>query len=159
MKRFSVVVGSLLMGSVLWAAPGDFGYQGFGFRVGVSVDPDQVYGGIHWDIGSSSSSIHIRPNLELGVGDDELLLAANGEVLYYFKQQGEWIPYAGGALSINFIDRDKPKQFEDDSDVELGFYAVGGLDTALKGNRRLLLEAKLGFSDSPDLKIGIGWTF
>lgn len=159
MKRFLISIALCLAVSPLWAEPGDFRFQGFGIRAGVSVDPDQFYGGVHWDIGSPSSGVRIRPNLELGFGDDVVLLAANGEVDYYFKQQGDWFPYAGGAVGINFIDRDKPKPFQDDDDVETGFYGVGGLETTLKNQRRFLLELKIGFSDSPDLKLGVGWTF
>jgi hypothetical protein len=159
MKRFLVVFGSLLLASTALVSAQDFGYQGFGLRVGLSVDPDQAYGGIHWDIGSPSSNLRIRPNLELGFGDDAILLAANGEVDWYFRQQGDWLPYAGGALSINFIKVDDLPPQADDSEVELGGYVVGGLETLLQADRKFLMEVKIGFSDSPDFKFGVGWTF
>lgn len=159
MKRVLVVFAALLAAPAAFAAAQDFGYQGFGFRVGLSVDPDQAYAGVHWDIGSPSSNLRIRPNLELGFGDDVTLLAANGEVDWYFRQQGDWLPYAGGALSLNFIKLQDVPAWVDDSDVDLGGYVLGGLETPLQGDRKFLMEVKIGFSDSPDLKVGVGWTF
>jgi hypothetical protein len=159
MKRYLVIFACLVLASSAWAAAQDFGYQGFGFRVGVSVDPDQGYGGVHWDFGSPTSSLRIRPNIEVGFGDDTTLIAANGEVDWYFRQQGDWLPYAGGAFSINYIELDDAPPQVDDSDVELGGYVVGGLETLLSADRKFLIEAKIGFSDSPDFKFGVGWTF
>ena len=160
MQKFLVAVGALLIGTTAWAAAQDFGLQGWGIRAGVSVDPDQGYGGVHWDIGSPSSSLRIRPNIELGLGDDTTLVAANGEVDWYFRKQGDWFPYAGGAFSIQYIDVDLPPgAMGDDNDVELGFYAVGGLETLMKSSNKMLFEVKIGFGDAPDFKAGIGWTF
>ncbi|MCZ6670791.1 MAG: hypothetical protein O6947_07160 [Acidobacteria bacterium] len=159
MKHVFAFLLTLLLGSFSWAAAQDFQYQGFGFRVGISEGPDQGYGGIHWDFGTPNSSLRIRPNIEIGFGDDTTLLAFNGEVDWYFRKQGDWFPYAGGAVALNFIERDDLPPQADDTNTEVGFYAVGGIETLLMNNRKFLVEVKIGFDDSPDFKLGVGWTF
>ena len=44
--------------------------QGPGVRAGVSVDPDQFYFGGHYETGELIDRLYLRPNLEVGVGDD-----------------------------------------------------------------------------------------
>ena len=56
--------------------------QGFGGRVGASVDPEQFYGGVHVQSGELADNLRFQPNLEIGVGDDRTLFAVNFEFTY-----------------------------------------------------------------------------
>ena len=47
----------------------------------------------------------------------------------------------------------------DDSDTNIGLSAVGDYRLTLNSGKTLLLEAKLGISDSPDFKFTVGWNF
>ena len=153
-------LGLLLLGPPSALGAGEFGYQGWGPRVGASVDPDQIFGGIHLDFGEIWDHIRFQPNVELGVGDDQVLLALNLEAAYLFPVQQSWMPYAGGGLGINFVDFDEssgPSGDGDDTDV--GLNILGGVQRVRSGSPDFLLELKVGLSDSPDAKFTIGWTF
>ncbi len=138
----------------------DFGYRGWGPRVGVSADPDQAYAGIHLDLGEFARNVRFQPNAELGIGDDAVLLALNVEAAYLFPVQQSWMPYAGGGFGVNFIDVDLPRNAQgDDDDTDFGLSLLGGVQRTRSGAPDIFVELKLGLSDSPDAKIAVGWTF
>ena len=58
--------------------------QGFrpGVRAGASVDPDQFYLGAHIETPAIVDRVHLRPNVEIGFGDDTTLIAVNVEAVY-----------------------------------------------------------------------------
>jgi hypothetical protein len=47
---------------------------------------------------------------------------------------------------------------EDDSDADVGFRVLGGIEMGLENGHRFFLQGKLGFVDSPDFKATAGWT-
>jgi opacity protein-like surface antigen len=144
-----------------WALAGDgFGYSGWGPRLGLSVDPDQAFGGIHIDLGEFAPNVRFQPNAELGIGDDQVLLALNLEVSYLFPVSESWMPYVGGGLGINYVNFDEPRgRSGDDDDTDLGFNVLGGIQRVRTNASDMFLELKIGLSDSPDAKILFGWTF
>ena len=146
--RVAIFVGLL---SMLVVVPSPAGAQAFGIRGGVSMDPDQVYVGGHYETGPLVDRLHFKPNLELGFGDDVTLVAVNFEFVYKFLTRRNWTLYAGGGPAINFYSFDDI----DDGDTEPGFNAMFGAETS----NGLFFEVKLGAIDSPDLKFGVGWTF
>jgi hypothetical protein len=145
-KRAMVVAASILVVSSEAARA-----QGPGVRTGVSVDPDQFYFGGHYETGELVDRLHFRPNLEVGVGDDLTLVAANVEAIYKIpvKNRRGTAFYLGGGPAINWYNRD------DRSDAEAGLNLLAGLEF----NERFFFEVKGGVADSPDLKIGLGYTF
>ena len=65
-------------GSIALARPdSDAGFRGWGPRVGLSLNPDQIHFGAHLDCGHFARHIRLQPNLELGFGDDVKLFTAN----------------------------------------------------------------------------------
>lgn len=125
--------------------------QGAGVRAGLSVDPDQFYFGGHFETEEFIDQLHLRPNLEVGVGDDVTTVAVNIEVVYKIPlrtRRGTNF-YFGGGPAINFYD------FENRSDTEGGLNLLAGLEF----DNGLMFEVKGGLIDSPDLKVGIGYTF
>ena len=167
MRRFLRVVPVLL--AVLIAASaapvlaqGTTGirYGGWGVRAGLSHDPDQVYGGVHFNLGEFVKDVRFRPTLELGFGDDVTLFQGLAEVHYVFSKVQVWKPYVGGGLGFTYADVDEDSDFDDDSDTELSLAAMGGVETKLKSGNGFMLELKIGFGDNdPDAKFGVGWTF
>lgn len=125
--------------------------QDAGFRGGISVDPDQFYFGGHLETAPLVDRLHFRPNVEVGFGDDILLIAANMEFVYKFPRRGDWGLYAGGGPALNIYTFDDV----DDSETEGGLNVLLGVETA----RGLFFEFKVGAIDSPDFKFGVGWTF
>ena len=123
-----------------------------GARAGASVNPDQFYFGGHVETPAIVDRVHLRPNLEIGLGDDVTLIAVNIEAVYkYPLRRSPWVVYGGGGPAINYYD------FDDDagSDTRGGLNFVGGLEH----DRGLFFEVKVGTFDSPDLKFGVGYNF
>jgi hypothetical protein len=141
------------------AAEGEIGFRGWGPRVGISDDPDQVVGGVHFDLGEFARNVRWQPSFDAGFGDDVLTLTANFMVAYYFPVDGNVKPYAGGQLTAAYFDFDEDAG--DDSETEIGVAAVGGMETRIgKGQTRFLAEVQIAFGDDlPDIKLLAGWTF
>ena len=122
-----------------------------GVRAGASVDPDQFYFGGHVETPAIVDRIHLRPNLEIGVGDDQTLIGVNIEAVYkYPLHRSLWVLYGGGGPAINYYDFDN-----DGSDTRGGLNFVGGLEH----DRGLFFEVKVGAWESADLKFGVGYNF
>ena len=124
--------------------------QDAGIRGGISVDPDQFYFGGHIETSPLVDRLYFRPNLEVGVGDDLMLIAANMEFVYKFMRRSGWGIYAGGgpALNIYMVD-------DADSEMDAGFNVLVGAESS----RGLFFEFKVGAIDSPDFKFGVGYTW
>jgi hypothetical protein len=124
--------------------------QGPGARAGVSVNPDQFYIGGHYDTGEIVDRVHLRPNIELGFGDDVTTVAFNIEALYMTPlPRSPWTFYAGGGPGVNVYD------FDNGSDTEAGLNVLAGL----QHDNGFFFEVKGGLFDSPDMKIGVGYTW
>ena len=63
----------------------------------------------------------------------------------------------GGELGINIANYDINIPGVDDTNTDIGLSAVGDYRLTLNSGKTLLLEAKLGISDSPDFKFTVGW--
>jgi len=145
-----------VLSTPLWAqGTSKFGYRGWGVRAGLSNNPDQVYGGVHWDLGEFAKNVRFRPNVEVGFGDNVNLIMGNAEVHYVFSQVQVWKPYVGGSTGFIYVNPD-----QGDSDTDLTLTAVGGVETKLKSGTAFFIEGKFGFTDNePDFKAGVGWTW
>jgi hypothetical protein len=167
MRRVVLVVPVLLALAVMSAdealAQGTtgIGWRGWGVRAGVSVDPDQVYGGVHFNLGEFARDVRFRPTIEVGFGDDVTTLQALAEVHYVFSKVQVWKPYVGGGIGVSYVNVDDDEfNGDDDSDTEVGFCGMGGVETKLKSGTGFFLEGKVGFGDNDaDFKFGVGWSF
>jgi hypothetical protein len=127
---------------------------GAGVRAGVSLEPDQFYFGGHVDVKEIVDRFWFRPNAEIGVGNHTTLFSANGEFVYFLPvRSNEWKPYFGGGPA--FVLRTIKVNDNRDTDVGPGFNFVGGIQQ----QKGLLAEIKIGAIDSPNFKLGIGWTW
>jgi hypothetical protein len=125
--------------------------HGVGVRGGLSVNPDQAYFGAHADLGPLVGRLWFRPNIEIGFGDDVTTVAFNGELAYWLPRwKSGWRLYVGGGPALNLYDTENRG-----SDARAGLNFMLGF--AHKGG--FFAEVKVGAFDSPDLKIGMGYTF
>lgn len=116
---FVVITTAALLGG---ASPSFAQGIGIGVRAGASVDPDQFYLGAHVETGAIVNRVHLRPNLEIGFGDDVTLVAVNIEAVYRFPlHQSPWTVYGGGGPAINYYNFDEDR----DSDTRGGFKLRG----------------------------------
>jgi hypothetical protein len=149
--RFVTRVSFLLVAGFLLAGGGLASAQGLGVRGGVTINPDQIHFGGHYESPALIEHLHFKPNIEIGVGDDTTLVAANFEFVYKFGAYGDWGFYAGGGPSVNFYSFD-----EADGETEGGVSALIGAET----RRGLFFEVKLGLTDeTPDAKFSVGWAW
>jgi hypothetical protein len=128
-----------------------------GVRAGLSVDPDQFVFGAHLNIAPVGRNVYIVPSAEAGFGDDVFTLAFNGDVQYRFdvSRGSEVRPYAGGGLSIFYVDVDRGG-----SDTEVGVDVLGGIFFGRASGNPMFVEAKAGLSDEvPDWKFIFGVNF
>jgi hypothetical protein len=131
-------------------------FVGWGIRAGLSSDPDQVYGGVHLDLGEFYKDVRFRPTVEVGFGDDQTLVQMAGEVHYVFSKYQVWKPYAGGGLGLTYINYDNDHR-RSGSDTEASLSAIGGVESELKQGTKLFFEFKVGLAhDDPDIKFGVG---
>ena len=140
---------SFLLGLVVFSSAPAIAQDG-GIRGGISVDPDQFYFGGHLETSPLIDRLHFRPNVEVGIGDDVTLIAANMEFVYKFTSRRPWTIYAGGgpALNVYMVD-------DLDAETDAGLNLLVGVEQS----RGLFFEFKFGAIDSPDFKFGVGWTF
>ncbi len=137
------------------------GHSGWGPRVGLRIDPDQVTGGVHINAGRLFDRVRYQPSVELGVGDDVTVISINAlEGTYRFAENWEaWSPYLGGGLGIVVVNHDGGRDRGDDSHTDVGLSAVGGIEKGLRSGSSFFVESRLGLIDQPDLELTVGWTF
>jgi hypothetical protein len=123
--------------------------QDFGVRGGISANPDQVFFGAHVESLPIVDRVHLRPNIELGFGDDVTLFAVNLEAIYKWPLTAPWTVYAGAGPAINIV------KAPGETDAEAGINFLGGLEH----KKGWFVEAKVGAVESTDLKIMFGYTF
>jgi hypothetical protein len=159
-RRGTIVLLSVLWAGVAWGQRANSpGLEGWGVRVGVADDPDQVVAGVQFDLGEIARRLFFRPDLELGVGDDHLVLAATAPVHYHFDTQTAFRPYAGGGISVGGIDHDHPHRRADDTEFEVAAKAIGGLGWELRGGVEFSIELDLVLGDLHDVELLAGWRF
>jgi hypothetical protein len=131
-------------------------FDGWGIRAGLSSDPDQVYGGVHFNLGQLTKDVRFRPSVEVGFGDDQTVVQMLAEVHYVFSTFQPLKPYAGAGLGLTYVnyDDDYPG---DGSETGGSLNAIGGVETKLTQGMTIFFEVKVGLAhDDPDLKFGVG---
>jgi len=151
-EKEDVVVRKLLLAAILvLIGATSAAAQSAGVRAGVSGSPDQFYFGLHYETEPLVEQVRFKPNFEVGVGNDQTLVAINLEFVGKFPIQSEpWSLYfgAGPALVIDKINNG-------------GTNTGGGFNILLgiEHKKGLFAELKVGFVDSPSIKFGIGYVF
>jgi hypothetical protein len=136
----------------------DVGFRGWGPRVGLSLNPDQVHFGAHIDFGNFAKHIRFQPNVELGFGDDWKLFTINAEAAYRFSSRWDvWTPYLGGGIGANIKSADNGRH--NSSQTDLGVNLLAGIEKGLSNGDRFFVEGKFSVNDVPDAKVTVGWTF
>jgi hypothetical protein len=127
-----------------------------GVRAGVSGSPGQFYAGIHYESSPFVEHLRFRPNIEVGVGDDQTLVAVNFEFVYAIpldtgrrRSRNDWSVYIGAGPAL-VIDR-----FTNNTNTGGGFNILIGA----QHREGFFTELKVGVADSPGVKFGVGYTF
>jgi hypothetical protein len=127
----------------------DAAAQGVGFQGGVTIDPEQIYGGSHFETRPLIDRLHLRLGVDGGFGDDRRLALINFDLIYKFPLDGgTWTLYQGSGPAI-IVER-----FGDRTDVRGGLAVVFGIAHA----RGFFTEFKVAALNAPNLKFGVGYT-
>jgi hypothetical protein len=145
----------MFLSAFMLAAGSAWAQSGYGIRAGASSDPDQFYLGGHLDVKEIVERFWFRPNAEVGLGNNLTLFSLNGEFVYDMplKSSTRWVPYVGGGPA--FLIGSVSTPFGRVTDTGGGFNFVGGI----RQRKGLMGELKIGAFDSPDFKMGLGWTW
>ena len=127
-------------------------------RVGLANDPDQVVGGVHFLETEIADNVVLVPNAELGIGDDTIVIAGTVPVHYRFVVDAKVRPYAGGGVTLAWVDYDPPNG-KGDSEFEIALRATGGILWRLDGGQEMFAEVNLGTRDLWDIQAIVGWRF
>jgi hypothetical protein len=133
----------------------DIAPRGFGLRGGVSVNPDQIHGGFHTQIGRGSS-LRLRPAVEAGAGNGVLLAAISGDVLW---RPGARRVFVGAGPGLNFVDVTDGVGEARGVETKVVANVLAGVHFGGRRPGRYLVEARAGFGDTPDFKLTVGVTF
>lgn len=150
------LLGGFLLLALSAPAAAELGYQTWGLRGGVGVEPDQGIVGVHWNLGNFSKRTRLQPSFELGFGDNRTIASLGIPVHYRFGNSPDFTPYAGGGVLLGYIDRDKPKGGSG-SDWVIEPVGVVGIEWPLSGGGDLFVELDLSFGDLNDAKLILGW--
>ncbi len=133
---------------------------GWGPRVGLSSNPDQLVLGGQVVIGEVAPDVTFDPNIELGIGDNITTVQFNFDLKYHILVQGSrWRPYMGAGIGIAFYQFDNPAPFRNDSDTEVGGTLLLGAGVPTQAGSRFFTEFRAGIGNMPDFKIIAGWNF
>jgi len=134
--------------------------QSFGPRFGLSLSPDQLVLGGQVTIGDVAPKLSFTPNVELGLGDHQTVVALNMDFHYQLELSGsDWSPYLGFGPSVAFSSFDRVAPFQDNSDTSVGGDFIFGAGVPTRSGSSFFSEMKLGVGDIPSLKIIAGWNF
>ena len=119
------------------------------------LNAGQFYFGGHVETGPVVDRLWFRPNAELGLGNDQVLIAFNLEFAYRIPVQSKpWAPYLGAGPALN-IGSWTDRGGDDQTNLRGGFNSLVGV----AHRDGLFTELKVGVMDNPDLKFGIGYSF
>lgn len=153
----------VLLGAAVVSHAADLEVHRMGIRGGISMRPDQVYGGLVIDAGTILASVKLQPSFELGLGNGALIFTSNLDALHRFRS-GSWRPYGGGGLGVNLVDVTNGVGEGRGWQIDTALNVVGGIEwggdqRGASGNHRYVLEGRLGLGDTADFKIGAGFFF
>ena len=153
-----LALATLLLAGLSVTAPLDANAQqnieSKGVRIGVSNSPGQIYFGGHLQTAPLMKHFSFRPNAELGLGNDQNLMAFNLEVAYQIPIQGRpMTAYLGAGPAFNFRSRTDLLGARQ-TDLLGGFSFLVGM----AHRDGLFSEVKIGAMDNPGFKFGVGFT-
>jgi hypothetical protein len=134
------------------ASAGPFTY--YGPHMGFGQGPNQtVIGGqLQWN--GVAPRMAFVPGIDYGFNDVSSVVTLNGDLHYQLSHETAWQPYVGLGAEVN-VWRDSESR--DNSQTQSGGHLIVGAATRNRTGGRFFTELKLGFRDSPDMKMLVGW--
>jgi len=156
MLRRSLIALAILVVLPAAASAGSFTY--YGPQIGFSQGPDQLVVGGHLKWNAVAPRLDFVPGVDLGFGNNSTLVSMNGDFHYKIATGTNWQPYVGGGVGIHFNSATDNRN-DRVTDTTTGGHFIVGAGVPTSGSSRFFTEMKLGFGDSPDLKVIAGWNY
>ena len=121
-----------------------------GFHGGVTVDPEQVFGGVFFQTGDIGRGLRLRPGIDGGTGDGLRIANITVDLVYgYPLGANGWTFLAGGGPAVVIT------RFEgiEDRDTAVGFHSIVGFGH----DSGFFTEVRLGSGRTQQLSFGVGW--
>ena len=155
MRSRGLLVSIVALSCLTWVPLAHADVSG-GLRAGFSSSPDQFLVGGQLELSPVADQLYIVPSAEVGFGDDLTTLSFNGDLQYRFVAHSAVRPYAGGGLSVYYVN----VSGGGGSDTNLGADVLGGIFFNEHSSNPMFVEAKLGLTDEvPDWKFIFGVNF
>jgi hypothetical protein len=139
----------------------DFGPREPAFRLGVSLQPDQLHVGFGVALGPPQR-VRLRPSLDFGAGNGVRILSLNGDVVVRLgRPDARFRFFLGGGPALNLVDVTSGVGEARGVEAKLVGHALAGIARTrpLWVTERLYLEVRAGFGDTPDVKVTAGVWF
>ena len=121
-----------------------------GFHGGVTVDPEQVFGGVFFQSGDIGRGLRLRPGIDGATGDGLQIANITVDLVYgYPLGANGWTFLAGGGPAVVITRFDGV----DDRDTGVGFHSIVGFGH----DSGFFTEVRLGSGRTQQLSFGIGW--
>jgi hypothetical protein len=148
-RRVAPILACAALVSLALAAPAHG--QGVGFQGGVSVDPEQLYAGTHFETPELTPGLHLRAGVDGGGGNDVKTAAINVELLFKLDVGATWKLYQGGGPVVFIFRGGDPPE----NDVTGGLAGVFGL----QHQSGFFFEFRAAGGRGPAFKAGVGFTY
>ena len=116
--------------------------SGFGLQLGMTSDPDDLVGGIHYIL-PLARHIAFAPSIDVGTGGGDLSLSLNGNLHINLLPDEEIGPYVGAGFSSYTAG---PSDDTSDQPDAAGPTAIAGVWLNRHGGTSWSLETRFGFS-------------
>ena len=153
--RCTILIAVFALTFPVLASGPEIGWNGWGVRIGLADDADQVLAGAHFNLGEFVDHLRLQPDVQLGTGDDFTTIYSTVPVYYRFDIDKGFTPYAGGGIALGWIDNRRVN----DTDFEIGAKATGGLEWPQRDGQAFFVELSLGFGDVHDASVIAAWSF
>ena len=133
-------------------------FASWGPRFGLTVNPDQVHGGLQVHAADITRHLSFMPSFEVGAGNQHFSAGANMDLKYVFTQvRSSWHPYAGGGPTVTLL-KSSLTNSKSGSTTDVSAGVFGGLQTRTRSGY-FFTEMRLGMMDGPGMKFTVGWQF
>ena len=117
-----------------------------GVRGGASGDPEQFFFGGHVETPSLGHNTTFRPNVEVGFGDDVVLVAVNFDLVHWSRiPNTPWRLYAGGGVATNFNFNDFNDEMDGNVNAVIGLQHTSGFFGEMRVGRTPGVKVAAGF--------------